>query len=346
MDRSDSWITGKIDDLFSLIRGPQGIDAKSPSKRAAREVGVPIGQGIIAGMRASLDSDPIAGIVGEWAKAGIGGGFVAKLLTPLFSNAMGRPSGRRCKSRAAVARQSLSTVARDGRRGITCRAAPASASRAAWARSRTMVASAPMRSTAGAADCLRHSRRITGRCCMAKWGVPTEASCQQGVGAVGDRDPAVVAGHLQPPARRIGGPAGRAEGTAPAMEAGAALEHLAKAAADVADALKAVPVRFALEVERAAGIIGKAIGGLDDLIPRMGGSDPGTRPLPPVVWAGQWLSTRPAARPPSAAAAADTVALRSPRRPSTLPAPSTLASQTAGSGWQQAKPRQLSWLMR
>lgn len=75
------WLTGKIDDLFALIKGPKGIDSKSPSKRAAREIGRPIGQGIIQGLQDSLAGTAMASIVGGWAEKGMGGGFVAKVIT-------------------------------------------------------------------------------------------------------------------------------------------------------------------------------------------------------------------------------------------------------------------------
>lgn len=79
-----AWMTGLLGDLVALAKKILGI--ASPSKVFAEEVGEPIGEGIIQGLRRSLEATPLAGIIGGWGEASIG--FIPKLLTPILVAAM------------------------------------------------------------------------------------------------------------------------------------------------------------------------------------------------------------------------------------------------------------------
>ncbi|HRA21069.1 MAG TPA: hypothetical protein PLZ56_11530, partial [Anaerolineae bacterium] len=250
-----------------------------PSKVMAAEIGEPMGLGIIAGLKASLDAESAGGIIAGWATKQ-GPGFIANLITPVIGAALGAAitaglvkagaapelvnSGKGWSawnntqggSRVGIQPGSMGKKPDDGR----------------------------IRADAfhsGRGGLLAASSSNYWQVFVAKWGVPTEASCRKVSAQLGIKIPQWLLDIYNPPQGESVDRPDVLKDPAPAMEAGFALTNLAKAAADAADALKAVPVRFALEVERAAGIIGKAIGGLDDLIPRMGGSNPGTRPLPP-----------------------------------------------------------------
>lgn len=272
-DTLKAWMEGLFGDLITLAKKILGI--ASPSKVMAEEVGEPMALGIVMGMQAGLSANPIVGIVEDWTKA-LRPGEVAKLITPVLGSGIGAALVAAMAAQAGKAPEQVS-------------------SRGAWYAdavqgSRTGIQPGDMgkkpddgrvRADAfhsGKGGHLAASSSNYWQVFVAKWGVPTEASARKVSRQLGIPLPQWLLDIYNPPQGETVDAPDVLKDPAPAMEAGHALTNLAKVAQEVADALKAVPVRFALEVEKAAGIIGNAMG---NFIPSPGDSNPRMRPLPP-----------------------------------------------------------------
>lgn len=284
-DTLRAWMEGMFGDIIALAKKILGI--ASPSKVMAKEIGEPMALGIVAGMQAGLSANPIVGIVEDWTKA-LRPGEVAKLVTPILGSGIGAAIS---KAISAAIPELVSSDPAWGTSGApgSLRSSGANAKGTGWSGLNqggmgNKADEGRVRADAfhsGKGGHLAASSSNYWQVFVAKWGVPTEASARKVSRQLGIPLPQWLLDIYNPPQGETVDAPDVLKDPAPAMEAGHALEHLAKVAQEVADALKAVPVRFALEVEKAAGIIGKAMGGLDDLIPRMGDSNPRMRPLPP-----------------------------------------------------------------
>ena len=275
-DTLRAWMEGLFGDLIALAKKILGI--ASPSKVMAEEIGEPMALGIVMGMQAGLSANPIVGIVEDWTKALKPGGL-AKLITPILGSGIGAALVAAMAASAGKAPEQVSSRGAywaDGVQGSRTGIQPGNMGKS--------PDDGRVRADAfhsGKGGHLAASSSNYWQVFVAKWGVPTEQSARKVSRQLGIPLPQWLLDIYNPPQGETVDAPDVLKDPAPAQEAGTALQHLAKVAQEVADALKAVPVKFALEVDKAVGAIGKAIGGLDDLIPRLGDSNPRMRPLPP-----------------------------------------------------------------
>lgn len=281
-DTLKSWMEGMFGDLIALAKKILGI--ASPSKVMADEVGEPMALGIVAGMQAGLSANPIVGIVEDWTKA-LRPGEVAELVTPILGSGIGAAISKAISTAIPELVSSDPAWGTSGALG-SLRSSRANARGTGWSGLNpggmgNKADDGRVRADAfhsGKGGHLAASSSNYWQVFVAKWGVPTEASARKVSRQLGIPLPQWLLDIYNPPQGETVDAPDVLKDPAPAMEAGHALEHLAKVAQEVADALKAVPVRFALEVEKAAGIIGNAMG---NFIPSPGDSNPRMRPLPP-----------------------------------------------------------------
>jgi len=242
-----SWFTGLFGDLIGIAKKILGI--ASPSKVFAEEVGEPIGEGIIQGLRATLEANPLAGLIGGWADKSIG--LAPKLITPILVTMLST-------SMVAAMEKALSFGPTGGSSGLDSMwgggVSQANPSERFWSRHYgptkgpggegpgTVEASA---TRGGKGGHLAASKSNYWQIFVQKWGIPTESSARKTAQQLGIPlpqwlediyNPAGSSSHVDPVDPMKGEPAAAAEETIKSLAA------LTAAASEAAEAVKKMPV--------------------------------------------------------------------------------------------------------
>jgi len=267
------WIGGLADALPAPIKKALGIT--SPSKVMRDQVGIPIGQGIIAGVANALKANPIAGIVSEWATAGgaatigaaLGGSLKAAIVAGLLLQ--GRTDGGALIEGKIYGDWGANAKVANGRMGL--QKGPGIADKP----TDNGVRADAFRS--GRGGLLAASSSNYWQVFVQRFGVPTEASARKVSKQLGIPLPRWLEDIFHPPQGETVDAPDALKDPAPAQEAGAAMKQLAKAANDAAGAIgKMAPVGIDLDALRGSAF--KLRQNFDDLAPIIGGI---VRALPP-----------------------------------------------------------------
>lgn len=280
-----NWLKGKISGLFDLMTGPDGIDSGSPSRRAAREVGVPLGQGIIAGLAAALSATSLVGIVRDWTSS-LRPADVAKLISPALSGGMaaalvvasvalggggsGLPGSGRGRGGGTVGGRGTGSGSASG---ISEQWA-ANARGTGWSGlnpgdmgkdpTAGRVRADAFRSGTGGQ--LAASKSNYWQVFVAKWGVPTESSARKVARQLGIPLPQWLEDVYNPPGGSTVDSPDPLKDPAPAEEAGKAMAAFSMEVDKATGAISEIPPAIALAVDK-----------LKNAHP---GSDPIVRPVP------------------------------------------------------------------
>lgn len=268
-DTLKAWLTGLFGDLVTLAKKILGI--ASPSKVFAEEVGEPIAEGMIQGLRRTLEANPLRGLIVEWVKGGtmaasLGAAIMGSPLESMFNN-MANPA----RPREQFYSQHYGPTAGPGSGGAGGVTADAFRS--------------------GRGGLLAASKSNYWQVFVSKWGVPTEESARKVARQLGIPLPQWLEDIYNPKgsASYVDPMEPMKEALQPAEEAAQQIAAMAAAAGAAAGELERWRGSIGISLESLENRVGRVVGGFDNLLPILepisggGGGIIGPGPGGPIV---------------------------------------------------------------